>query len=449
MALKQRLTEDGYFRYDDMFAFALAHMRATPSIIEALRWRFPVVFTDEMQDTNPLQDGVITTGFGADHCIQRFGDINQGIFHGEDDDGAGTTFPRAGAIRIDDSRRLDEHVAGVATRLALHTPQTITGRPAPEVAGHSLILFDNASIERVLEAFGDIVLDHAPVADQAGWVCKAIGYRRRGDGQQLPRHVGDYWPAWERPEGLIDQPAPSLLTASRQAMGVTRSLGHTDKSLQIIWRALIHWFRLCELTLPDGARISRRAFIQLLTTQPGADASFRELLRVMVMPSAVDQDGWHALTGALIECVIPWIPVPLPAAANDYLVWQQDPPNPEEAAAIRHDVYRHVRGERFVDIHVGTTHSVKGETHHATLVLETQKRRVFDTREAVPFLVAQPGGQAARNNTASEMLRVMFVSVSRPSRILCIAIHKDHVPVGSWQLLRNRGWVIRDITEGN
>ena len=207
-------------------------------------------------------------------------------------------------------------------------------------------------------------------------------------------------------------------------MGVTGAIEHTDQSLQIIWRALIHWFRLCELTLPDGARVSRRAFIRLLTTQPDADTGFRELLRLMVMPQVVNQDGWHALTGALVECVTPWVAVPLPAAANDYLAWQQDPPHPEEAAPIRHDVYRHARGERFVDIHVGTTHSVKGETHHATLVLETQKRRVFDAREAVPFLVAQPGGHAARNNTASEMLRVMFVSVSRPSKILCIAIHR-------------------------
>ena len=127
MALKQRLAEDGYFRYDDMFAFALAHMRATASIVEKLFVGGSLsIFIDEMQDTNSLQDRVITTGFGADHCIQRFGDVNQGIFHGEDDDGAGTTFPRTGAIRIDDSRRFDEHVAGVATRLALRTPASCT-----------------------------------------------------------------------------------------------------------------------------------------------------------------------------------------------------------------------------------------------------------------------------------------------------------------------------------
>lgn len=450
MALKQRLTQEGYYRYDDMFAFSLAHMQMTPTISAALRWRFPVVIIDEMQDTNALQDSVIAAGFGPEHCLQRFGDINQAIFHGDDMDNAGTTFPREGATTIDDSRRFDSHIAGIATRLALRSPQVITGRQLIEGTRHTLIIFDDATIGSVLPTFGDIVLDHAPAGEQGDWVCKAIGYRRAGDAQRLPRHIGDYWPAWGGQERLIDQPAASLLLASRQAASMTLSTGHTDLSLQIVWRALIHWFRVAGMVLPGDVRLTRRGVTGVIEAQPNGGAGFRQLLRSMVMPSAFNNEGWQALAAALVEEVHAWIPAQLSAEAVAYLAWQEEAPEEEpEADVARHDLYRHERAGRAIDIHIGTTHSVKGETHHATLVLETQKRHIFDGQEVAPFLGADPGARQPRNQTAAEMLRVMFVSVSRPSRLLCMAIHKDHVPVVSWDELHARGWQIRDITGHN
>src|ERR1039458_7490327 len=66
IAVKQTLRAEGYFRYDDMYAFAEACLFKVPYIAPALRRRFPWVFIDELQDTSRMQDSVIEQLFGAD-----------------------------------------------------------------------------------------------------------------------------------------------------------------------------------------------------------------------------------------------------------------------------------------------------------------------------------------------------------------------------------------------
>jgi hypothetical protein len=74
-------------------------------------------------------------------------------------------------------------------------------------------------------------------------------------------------------------------------------------------------------------------------------------------------------------------------------------------------------------INVSSVHAVKGETHTATLMLETFYHG-YDMHRILPFLKGQAAtGQEAKR--VQESLKVAFVACSRPTHLVVIAIHGD------------------------
>lgn len=77
------------------------------------------------------------------------------------------------------------------------------------------------------------------------------------------------------------------------------------------------------------------------------------------------------------------------------------------------------------DIQLSTIHGVKGETHDATLIMET-KNKYFDVGRLI--------GQIARCDTSGitretdlKFARQLYVVASRPRYLLCIAVREDHI----------------------
>ena len=76
-----------------------------------------------------------------------------------------------------------------------------------------------------------------------------------------------------------------------------------------------------------------------------------------------------------------------------------------------------------IDIEVSTVHAVKGETHAATLYLETFYNRHHESdRLAEQF---KGVAYAGTNEDTLKNLRVTYVGMSRPRYLLCVAIQQD------------------------
>ena len=76
-----------------------------------------------------------------------------------------------------------------------------------------------------------------------------------------------------------------------------------------------------------------------------------------------------------------------------------------------------------IDIEIATVHSIKGETHAATLYLETFYNRQHESER----LADQFKGTAYMKTDVDtrKNLRVAYVGMSRPRYMLCVAIQKD------------------------
>jgi DNA helicase II / ATP-dependent DNA helicase PcrA len=90
---------------------------------------------------------------------------------------------------------------------------------------------------------------------------------------------------------------------------------------------------------------------------------------------------------------------------------------------------------------------VKGQTHSATLVLETYLRKKHDIEQLLPYIKSESGAiRASITDEVKEHMKRIFVGGTRPREILGIAMHKNHLTAEDIIILQSKGWEIKDLT---
>lgn len=97
-------------------------------------------------------------------------------------------------------------------------------------------------------------------------------------------------------------------------------------------------------------------------------------------------------------------------------------------------------------IRVGSIHSAKGETHTATLVLETYWY-AHNLESLLPWLGGTRSGCSSEGSRQESRLKVHYVAMTRPTHLLCLAMKKSTIDTENnlVQKLTVRGWVIQDL----
>jgi len=93
-----------------------------------------------------------------------------------------------------------------------------------------------------------------------------------------------------------------------------------------------------------------------------------------------------------------------------------------------------------IEIEVSTIHGVKGETHTATCYLETFFRG-YDIKRIVNYMKGQY--TVPTKKTVIQNLKMAFVGMSRPSHLLCVALHRDSIS-GQEEALHSSGWDVNN-----
>ena len=96
------------------------------------------------------------------------------------------------------------------------------------------------------------------------------------------------------------------------------------------------------------------------------------------------------------------------------------------------------RDEYYSDIVIGSVHSVKGQTHCATMYVETSykgyesehlfKKRIPSKKNPNPMLPSplfQESHKFHGKVTSLSAMRMMYVGFSRPTHLLCYAVFKE------------------------
>ena len=470
----QHAAEQGYFCYDEIFVLGEALLAQQPALPSILQHRFPFVLVDEMQDTSEHQNNFLRRLFPRDSnamCVQRVGDPNQAIFEGGIQPVAEAFPDAARCVGIADSFRFDASIAALATPFAFLPvqPAGLNGIRATEVPGqglpHTIFVFPDNDASAVLGAFARHVLATLPSALIGTSAITAIGavhklFENVGpDHDHYPKTVAHYWTGYRPGAGRQAYRPRTLAEYILVAQTIAQSGGALYQCVDSVAFGMAHLANLLAGTTHLKAR--GRQHVQIERRLDGADeakAIYRGVLtRFLIDREVLTHASWIALIPSLklLGATLGGGDAASLAAA-DFLTWRDAVPQPQPAVqyqvhAAAPNSYRYSDGSASVDIRLSSIHMAKGQTHLATLVLETFNQSHF-LHGMMPWLLGKhQNGAKCTSDKAAQRLLQTYVAMTRPTHLLCLALRSGSLGVGATntsnqEKLIARGWRIQHVS---
>lgn len=443
--LKKMLTKDGIFRHRDMFAYADRALKTCPHLVNVVHRRFPMAFIDEMQDTSWDQESFLNRIFDGKSVMQRFGDVDQKILSDEENADL-LTFPRGGYGCISTSKRFGPAIASAVGSVCLSGNAVVgegTGTHAPV-----LLLYSTADAAKVVPHYGRLVISRLTEEETGAREVKAMCTRKAGEGKVAAgRHLVDYLPAYgegqqitsmrsERFWGLVGDAKKTLLEAS------------LSSRVSDVRRALLLVLRAAGAPLADGVRDARG--LPRAARELGASGPIEGITRHLAISG--EQLSVVGQRGAAIQLVYAALKPYLP----DELKFDEfsalsvfDEPGPQGTMSSTASTRYHVSHMgRSLEFGLGTTAGMKGETHSASLVLESYggTSRKFDVALGLEYIAGIASKKLDKlPKTQQAQMRNLYVAMSRPAVLLCLAANEERVPPGVRAALLTKGWHVERV----
>jgi len=446
MSLKAMLTKAGIFRHRDMFAYADLALKTCPHLVNVVHRRFPMVFIDEMQDTSWDQESFLNRIFDSKSVMQRFGDVDQKILSDEENVEL-LTFPRYGHGSIRTSKRFGAAIADVVGCVRV-SGEAVVGEGAsthPPV----LLLYATADAPKVVSHYGRIVLDRLTREDIGTREVKAMSARKTGESKvDAGRHLVDYWPAYGESQQTVG-------TRSERFWGLVgdgkKSLLETSLSSRVadVRRALLLVLRAAGAPLVQDGRDARalpRAASAVSPTGPIAGLTRQLALSGETLCEVGQRDTLFQL---LYEGLKPYLPDALGFDAFKALRVFEDPGLPGAATASATTRCQVSHQGRSLEFGLGTVAGMKGETHAASLVLESYggNSKKFDVALGLEYIAGVATKELDKlPKTQQAQMRNLYVAMSRPTKLLCLAANESRVPQSLRDALASKGWHIEMVT---
>jgi DNA helicase II / ATP-dependent DNA helicase PcrA len=467
--------KQGYFCHDEMLLLGETLLQEHPEVANVLSQRFPFVLLDEMQDTSVRQEKIIETALPPSRlaCVQRVGDPNQSIFEDDDTAASSPAFPDPGrrSVSLPNSFRFDSSIASHATRLAAEPvgPGGLQGVrvPSPDepTDRHLIFVFPDDDTSQVVTAFATHVASVMDAVQAERGSVVAIGEVHRlkediraGDAK-FPATVCHYWDAYRpnaasktaRPENLVGyiRVARALMTDGRSAEAVDTIASGVTRVANV----------LSDVPVVRSRSRPHRALEQQLASSQEGLAAYRRIL-LDAAPGAEDSTAqWGRMVSDIQLIVRILLDVPQVKLNSNFLNWvpatAADGNEPSEFPPPGPNIYRVPVGDRTIDVRMSSIHAVKGETHFATLVMETFYHN-HALKSLLPWLLgarqgAQTPGQGKPASTRElRRLRMNYVALTRSTHVLCLAVPANTLGATTEEAslssrLEAQGWRIREI----
>ena len=470
-AVARAVSEEGYFCFDEMFVWANELLDRHPEVADDLRMRFPLVFIDEAQDNSELQSTILHRIFrqgNSPSVRQRFGDSNQAIYAHAGADGAQTDrFPSEELHNLPRSYRFSQGIADAAKGLGIF-PQALNGAGPTRVHVKRdalppvLFLFDDNSVRNVLPQYGKYLLSAFSTEDLAKGVFTAIAGVHEIDEEKatpVPRAMGHYAPHYN-PVILRKDAVPA--TFDQYLSKVSRELNERGNAQVLVNALASALMRLGELAgtvavIAQARKSAHRRLLETLDGSTGKEAYSDLLDRTLAVEGKFSDEEWAQALPLVLEILSQLTGGGAPnQEATKFLARLDTPPNDGAneggTAAVLDNFYSHPLRDPKVHIRLGSIHSVKGETHTATLVLDSffHKHHLSELKHWM--LGERIGGMKKKSRGKPELegsrmlgrLKLHYVAMTRPSHQLCLAIRRDTFIDGELELLKAQGWLTVD-----
>jgi hypothetical protein len=451
--MKSNINGGGVLSFLDAYYVANKYINALPIIIQSFQERFKFVFIDEMQDTATHQSNIINKLFkGSDITIvQEFGDPNQAIY---DYDGQSGEWDYDGknCMHLSKSKRFGNKIASIINPLRIKSDEpTIEGENAESVLQPHIIIFDESNpdyAQKVLDEFGKLIIENGlHKCDRKKFV--AVG-RVGKENEKGKITLKTYWTGFEKESVKTNVFYTSLIEYLGKDYS-NKKFNYSEKIINGILHLLeIHDFKN-ESINKDSKKIQRRftkttLFDFLKNENEELYFEFRTLITdygLMIKSGKYNFNiDVHAKIIDFVKdklLVLKNIPLD---EKNDFLIISKDV-EAENQKVNKTNIYEYNdEAGNVIPIKLNTIHGEKGETHTATLYLETYKNKSYDSLLIQKQLEGKPFNKSYNYNAS----KLAYVAMSRPEKLLCFAVSSSRITEQyANEKIKPRGWKVEII----
>lgn len=438
-SFKTQQIKDGILHFDDAYFLANRFISIYLEIITLIQRRFKFVFVDEMQDMDKHQVDLLEKLFfneGKSKSIyQRIGDKNQAIHN--DIESEDCWKDRIPTLEFTGSHRLNPFTAKVVQPFCLYPIELhgLVNSNVDFVKPH-LIVYEDP--KEVLPKFERLIkeknLDQVKTNDK--YPFRAIGwvgpYKEFGNGDKkgeidYSKHViRSFFVDFKKDSEVLRTDYTCLTDYITHFDSKDITLASIQKN---ILNAIVKALREAGILDEFSQRpFSVSSFLKYFKEKEVNEDAYNELKLKLydwsfsIVKHSDRRDEIEAYIRVLIEAHFKKV---INERVTTFLSKETEGQNKSKTKEESEFIYS---GDNGIKIKIGTIHSVKGETHVATLVFDTFYEKFNSLMLSEPFR-GDPHGikinKPDKDKQKKQTAKMLYVAFSRPTHLLCFAIHKD------------------------
>ena len=438
--IKRNVLEKGILHFDDAYFLANRYLQKYPQIKNIIQQRFSYVLVDEMQDMETHQYDLLEKLFYDDgnsiSVFQRIGDKNQSIYSSVKS--YCIWKDRQEVLSLTKSYRLSSYIANVVKNFALYREQgfKIEGINQSDIKPH-IILYKDNQIKNVIPYFAMLVKDlkdkgrlsnYDKGINVVSW--NTVWEENVQDVKKV--RLIDYYNQYRKEENKSKQDYISL-------KDYLLFYDKTKSSFASLRKNILNAF-LRILRIEDIGLFTKRTLLNQLK-EKSSDLYNDIKLNVYKWVSKIIIED--KLDEAL-EDIRSYIPQFVEKVFNKQINLSTEFINNDSTLSFEtiriKEEFNHYKYED-IEIEIGSVHSVKGQTHCATLYLESYFNKSYESKRLKDAFL---GHSIQSSDEVLQSLKMVYVGFSRPANLLCVAIHKDRFTQYLSQINREI-WEIKEI----
>ena len=430
LSFKKNILKQGILHFDDAYFLAKAYLFHSPKIKEIIQKRFSYVFVDEMQDMETHQYDLLEKLFYDDgnstSIFQRIGDKNQAIFNNIESNEV-NWIDRRNNLVLTNSHRLSSKIANVVKSFALNNPNNfdIIGLNECDIKPH-IILFDDTSKEKVISKFAELVKEfkeEGRLIDYGKYPIKAICWNAKWKSVTELR-ITNYFPTYKKDN-----------TKSKQDYDTLKDYllfyDRNSKTLKSIKNNIINAF-LKVLRFENILDDNERYFTKYILFKTLKEKCLEEYQKfnlklyhwsMFILKGKLDE-AYNEIKSYMNDFIKIFDETKNLTISSSLFNQESQTQVPDNTEQLK-DNNLYTEGD--INIEVATVHSVTGQTHCATLYLESffykDGTKSYESERLKNAFLGNAIQSPAKR--VQQSLKMVYVGFSRPTNLLCVAIHKD------------------------
>ncbi|WP_310556826.1 UvrD-helicase domain-containing protein [Flavobacterium sp.] len=457
---KIKIFQKGYLNYSDCYFYAKKNIFENLILKEILQKRFKYVFIDEMQDLEEFQINIIDNIFFSETSktvIQRIGDVNQSIYSSGKKIKVECDWKPRKIEYLKSSYRLTEEIANLVNGFTLDPQKDENKNPRFVVKGLNkleknikphLILFNKETTgEQLQRKFEDLI--------------KANNLLDCGENIRNGFKIIGWTTVWDKDEQKQDKEGNNKIrlkdlfkTYTKEGKAKKEDFDCLKKHLQLfnqekqtleavrksILNSFIRILRFEDIYFDlETKKHFRKSTLIVFIKNQGEDVynNFKANLFDWCFCLVTKNDYeniYQKINEYISNTFIKWnwyneesyIPKTINKSidficSKDYQFTEINNTESAKKEELKNGI----------NIEISSVHSVKGQTHCATMYIESAyKTPVYETKKLMSQTTMNPlffQNHDCNKPTGKEAIKMMYVGFSRPTHLLCFAVLDENV----------------------